>query len=140
MKNVSLGDIYRGSNEQARAIQSLLYAIALTPILLLPSSTREIVSSEAIAIAVGIGVLSGVTVTLLLEGAQIGSTRSDGTMTIVALTSIVVGTALLWVLFPREHLPTFTQFCVVFIWSIAVTSVARHIVWPAVVGSANARE
>lgn len=140
MQGLSLGDIYRGSNEQASAVQGLLYAIVLTPILLLPSSARAIVSSEAIAVAVGTGVVSGVTVTLLLEGAQIGSDRSDGITTIVALASIAVVTALVWVLLPREHLSTFTQFCVVVIWSGALTSVARHIVRPAVVGSASARE
>ncbi|WP_436346519.1 hypothetical protein [Natronorubrum sp. FCH18a] len=140
MGKLSLGDIYHGSNEQASALQELLYAIVLTPILLLPPSAREIVSVEAIAVAVGTGVISGVTVTLLLEGAQIGSNRSDGTMTIVALASIAVGTALVWLVFPREHLSTFTQFSVVFMWSVALTSVARHIVRPAVVGSANARD
>ncbi len=140
MVELTLSDIYHGTNERVIAIRGLLFAIVLTPVLLLPTPAREIVSNEAIAVAVGSGVVTGIVLSICLEGVQIGADRSDVTMAIATLVSIGVATALVWILLPREHVSTFMQFAIVFIWSFSLTSATRHIVGPAVFGSASVRD
>ncbi|WP_137290990.1 hypothetical protein [Natronorubrum halophilum] len=140
MDRLSLADIYHGTNERAIAIRGLLFTIVLTPVLLLPTPAREIVSSEAIAVAVGCGAVTGIVLSVCLEGVRIDADRSDVTVAIATLVSTGVATVLVWILLPREHLSTFTQFAIVFSWSFSLTSATRHIVWPAVFGSAGARD
>ncbi|WP_222918674.1 hypothetical protein [Natrinema sp. SYSU A 869] len=123
-----------GSNDRSRALWQLLYATALTPILLLTEPSREIASIEATVAAVGLGLIVGAVVSLTLSGAQLGP-QDDALATVVGIATVGGVTVLLWLLLPRDHISTFLHFAIAFLWGTALASAARHVVWPSLSSS-----
>jgi phage shock protein PspC (stress-responsive transcriptional regulator) len=116
-----------------------LETLALTPFLLLLEPVRTIVSIEATIAALASGVVAGITVSLALDHFQIRS-QNDVLTTIVTLVAVGITTVLLWLLVPTELIGTVHQFALAFIWSLSLTSVARHVVWPKATDSMNIQD
>lgn len=119
------------SDAPERALRTLLYAAIITPILLMTEGSRTVVSPAATAGGIALGAAAG-TATGLLTGRLDADRLSTAVRTSLALGGVVAAGAVVWVVVPYEHVPTFAQFAVAFVWATAIAACLRHVVWPRV--------
>ena len=103
----------------------MLIALILTPLLLLPGPAREVVSLNVIAAAIAVGFGSGIIVAVVLRDSAIPPV-DDARATIVALVGAGIGTVVLWLMLPVQHISTFIHFAIGFMWGVPVASIAHY--------------
>lgn len=125
------------AERRSRSLRALGIALVLTPLLVIAEPIRTIVSVEATAIAAGIGVVAGVALLLTLDHLEVRS-RNDVRTAVVALVASVGVTGTLRLVLPRELFQTAPQFALAVLWSFALASVTRDVLWPTVADSVRA--
>ncbi|MWG35070.1 hypothetical protein [Halomarina oriensis] len=112
-------------DERARIRRSLLSSFALTPLLFANELTRHVVSVEATAAAVALGVVLGVVAAVGL--ADVDYSHVDGVVaSFVALVFIVVVTVAVWAVVPHRYVGTMMQFAVAFTWAMPATELLHY--------------
>jgi len=96
--------------------QSVLVALAMTPVLLLPGSVVQVVSIRATVAAVTLSVLLGMSVVVVKE--IMDMTNMHYVVLFTGLGSIFVFSILL---IPKAYVGTVAQSVITFIWMIPVT-------------------
>jgi len=109
-------------------------ALAVTPILLLSSNVREIVSPRATMIALGFGILLGIVTSYATDRMLLWDDRFAA---IVIGILIAFGGGLLFIIigilnltFGTGEVSFLMHFALSLIWSMALTSAIRHLVIP----------
>jgi len=113
------------------AIRTVLMALGLTPLMLVPTTTESIgeISAETAVPAGFVGAVVGVLAFLVVDRLDFRHVN-DVVALVVMLALVVVVTAVVWLVVPPGATPTFAVGCVAFLWAMALSGVARHVVWP----------
>ncbi|QCS41976.1 hypothetical protein [Natrinema versiforme] len=114
-----------GADEWARILRSFLFSLALTPTLLLIEPARRIVSLEATLAAITVGLFLGIVAAIGLADINHQDANSV-TASIVTLVCICGATIAVWLILPHQHIGTFLQFTVAFIWAMPITELLYH--------------
>lgn len=121
-------------NPRSSAVRGLLTALAVTPILLLSSNVREIVSPQATMIVLGFGILLGIVTSYSMDRMLLWDDRFDATAIGIL---IAFGGGLLFFFIGIVNLALGSRevsflihFALSFIWSMALMSVVRQFVMP----------
>ena len=115
-----------GTTERARILRSLLLSLVLTSVLLLIEPARQIVSLNATLAAIAAGIVLGAVAAVGLDDVTVSERLSDSAQTIVVLVSIGVITIAVWLTVPRQHIGTFIQFTIAFIWALPITELLSY--------------
>lgn len=107
--------------ERARTLRSLLLSLVLTSVLLLIEPVRQIVSLEATLAAIAAGIFLGAVAAVGLDDVTVSERLSDSAQAIAVLVFIGVITIAVWLIVPRQHIGTFIQFTIAFVWALPVT-------------------
>ncbi|MDG5758384.1 hypothetical protein QA600_03415 [Natronococcus sp. A-GB1] len=89
---------------------------------------RRIVSLEATLVAIAVGIFLGIVAAIGLADINLQNANSV-TASIVALVCISVATIVVWLIVPHQHIGTFTQFTVAFIWAMPITELLYYRLW-----------
>lgn len=120
--------------QRSRSLRALFLSAMMTFFVLVPEEIRNVVSVDATLAAVTIGGVAGIAVSVALARFQI-QVRNDVRTTVVAFVSTGVAAVLLWILLPTELLQVVPHFGLAVLWSFALVSVARDVVWPTAIES-----
>lgn len=115
-----------GATERARILRSLLLSLVFTSVLLLIAPARRIVSLDATLAAIAAGVFLGAVAAVGLDDVTVSERLSNLAQTIVVVVSVGVITIAVWLIVPRQHIGTFIQFSIAFIWSLPVTELLYY--------------